>query len=221
MAKSKFTKVLIVDDHPLFSLGLSALLENCKKFEIAGIVNNINDALKIAQKENPSLVFLEIRLGKENGMDLIIQLKNINPQIIILVVSANDEQFYSERVLRMGARGYVMKTSDSSVILNAINTVLDGKVYLSDSERERIFQAIAVDNTRGIKDWTMTIKKLSNRELQVFSLIGKGYGTIEIASMFNISTKTIDSHKEHLKLKLHCITSQELRQLAIEWTKNS
>jgi len=220
MAKNRFTKVLIVDDQPLFSLGLSALLENLKKFEIAGIANNITDALKIAQEENPSIVFLEIRLGKENGMDLIVKLKNINPQIIILVVSANDEQFYSERVLRMGARGYIMKTSDSSVILNAINTVLEGKVYLSDSERERVFQAITVDSSRGIKDWPMTIKKLSNRELQVFTLIGKGYGTIEIASMFNISTKTIDSHKEHLKLKLHCTTSQELRQLAIEWTRS-
>ena len=220
MAKNRFTKVLIVDEHPIFSLGLCALLENCKKFEITGIANNINDAQTIAQNENPSLVLMEIRLGKENGMDLIIKLKSINPQIIILVVSANDEQFYSERVLRMGARGYVMKTSDSSEILNAVNTVLEGKVFLSDSERERVFQAITVDNSRGIKNWPMTVKKLSNRELQVFTLIGKGYGTIEIASMFNISTKTIDSHKEHLKLKLHCTTSQELRQLAIEWTRS-
>ena len=219
MVKTKNIKVMIVDDQPLFSNGLSFLLENCKKFDIAGTANNSGDALKIFQKENPSFVIMEIRLGKENGMDLILKLKALNPQIIILVLSANDEQFYSERVLRIGARGYIMKTEESEKIIGAINTVIDGKVYLSETQRERIFQALAGDSSRGIKDWTMSIQKLSNRELQVFNLIGKGYGTIEIASMFNISTKTIDSHKEHLKLKLHCNSSQELRQLAIEWTK--
>lgn len=221
MAKIKNIKVLIIDDQPLFSIGLSSLLENCKKFDISGIAKNPEAALKIFQKENPSLVILETRMGKENGMDLILKLKALNPQIIILIVSANDEQYYSERALRIGARGYIMKTAEKEKILEAVNTVLDGKIYLSEVERERIFQAITGDSTRGIKDWTMSIQKLSNRELQVFSLIGKGYGTIEIASMFNISTKTIDSHKEHLKLKLHCTTSQELRQLAIEWTNNS
>jgi len=221
VAKIKNIKVLIIDDQPLFSIGLSSLLENCKKFDISGIAKNPEAALKIFQKENPSLVILETRMGKENGMDLILKLKALNPQIIILIVSANDEQYYSERALRIGARGYIMKTAEKEKILEAVNTVLDGKIYLSEVERERIFQAITGDSTRGIKDWTMSIQKLSNRELQVFSLIGKGYGTIEIASMFNISTKTIDSHKEHLKLKLHCTTSQELRQLAIEWTNNS
>lgn len=219
MAKIKTIKVLIIDEQPVYSMGISLLLEESKKFNIVGIVNTPDEAVKTAQKENPSFVIMEIRLGKENGIDLIKKLKALNPYIMILVVSSNDEQYYSERVLRAGARGYIMKTEKSEKINEAINTILDGKIYLSEAERERVFQAITGERTRGVKDRTVSIKKLSNRELQVFTLIGKGYGTIEIASMFKISTKTIDSHKEHLKLKLHCNTSQELRQLAIEWTK--
>jgi len=221
MAKTKAIKVLIIDNQPLFSMGLRSLLENTKKFKVAEITNNAIDAINITQKENPALVLLEIRVDKNNGIDLIFKLKKINPNIIILVISTNEEQYYSERVLRTGARGYIMKTCEGSEILNAVNTVIEGKVYLSGAERERIFQALTGDNTIIKKDLTASIQKLSNRELQVFSLIGKGYGTIEIASKYNISTKTIDSHKEHLKLKLHCSTSQELRQLAIEWTKNN
>jgi len=221
MAKSKAVKVLLVDDQPVFSTGLCALLENTKKFEISGMANNIDDALKIAKKENPALVLLEINVSKDSGIDLISKLKNINPQVIILVISINDEQYYSERVLRAGARGYLMKTCEGSEFLNAVNSVLDGKVYLSGAQRDRIFLALTGNNNNEKKDWNSSIQKLSNRELQVFSLIGKGYGTIEIASKFNISTKTIDSHKEHLKFKLHCSSSQELRQLAIEWTRSN
>jgi DNA-binding NarL/FixJ family response regulator len=105
--------------------------------------------------------------------------------------------------------------------MEAIFTVLDGKVYLSENERERIFQAMTGGNMHTSKDGSISIQKLSNRELQVFSLIGKGFGTIEIASRLNLSTKTVDTHKEHIKLKLHCSSSQELRQQAIEWSNHS
>ena len=221
MAKSAITKVLIVDDQPVFSLGLSSLIEGLGKYRVTGISTNINDAVKIAENENPHLVIMEIQLGEENGMDLVKKLKSMNPEVIILILSASNERFYSERLLRLGARGYVMKSAKAEVITEAILTVMSGKIYLGESERERIFQAITEDNSRGAKDWTMSIHKLSNRELQVFSLLGKGYGTIEIASRYNLSTKTVDTYKENLKLKLHCSTSQELRQMAVEWSNNT
>ena len=221
MARSGYTRVLIVDTHPLFIMGLTSLLESYGKFNIIGTAENISGALRLAEKENPRLVIMEISLRGENGIDLIQKLKNLNQEIVILVLSMNDERYYSERILRMGARGYIMKTSPSNIVMDAVHTVLNGKVYLSEDERERIFQAMADESSRGTKDWSMSIEKLSNRELQVFSLIGRGYGTIEIASRFNLSTKTIDTHKEHIKLKLHCSTSQELRQLAIEWASIS
>jgi len=221
MARTGYTKVLIIDNHPLYSAGLSSLLESYNRFNVVGIASNSEDALRIAEKEKPRLVILEIRLGKENGMDLITKLKNLNPEISILVLTIYEERFYSERVLRLGARGFVMKTAAADLIMDAILTILDGKVYLSENERERIFQAMTGEGTRGIKDWATSLQKLSNRELQVFSLLGKGLGTIEIASRLNLSTKTVDTHKEHIKLKLHCSTSQELRQQAIEWSNHS
>ena len=214
--------MLIIDNHPLFIMGLSSLLEKTSKFNIIGTTANYDEALKIAENEKPKLVLMEIRLGKENGLDLIPKLKSINSEISILIISILDERFYSERILKLGARGYVLKTESADTILEAINTVLDNKVYLSENERDRIFQAMAGNTGKGAKpDWTTSMQMLSNRELQVFSLIAKGFGTIEIASLLNLSNKTIDTHKEHIKLKLHCNTAQELRQQAIEWSNHS
>jgi len=110
-----------------------------------------------------------------------------------------------------------MKDRPQESIIEAVKTVTSGKIYLSETERERIFEAMAGVPSRGTNDWDISLRKLSNRELEVFSLMGKGLGTLEIASRFNLSTKTIDTHKEHIKQKLHCNTSLELRQLAIEW----
>jgi DNA-binding NarL/FixJ family response regulator len=221
MAKTGNIKVLIIDNYPLFRLGLSIILEKKQKFDIVGSVENCTDALKIAEKEKPNLVIMEIQLGKENGLELIPKLKMINPEISILIISIQEERFYAERVLRLGARGYVLKTESADTIMSAINTVLDNKVYLSDNERERLLQAMTEESKPGAKDWITSIQLLSNRELQVFSFLAKGLGTIEIASRLNLSTKTIDTHKEHIKIKLQCNTVQELRQKAIEWANRA
>jgi len=221
MAKTGNIKVLIIDNHPLFKLGLSTILEKTQKFDVIGNVENCADALKIAEKEKPNLVLMEMQLGKENGLELIPKLKMINPEISILIISIQEERFYAERVLRLGARGYVLKTESADVIMSAINTVLDNKVYLSDNERDRILQAMTEESKPGVKDWISSIQLLSNRELQVFSFLAKGLGTIEIASRLNLSTKTIDTHKEHIKIKLQCNTVQELRQKAIEWANRA
>jgi DNA-binding NarL/FixJ family response regulator len=221
MAKTGNIKALIIDNHPLFIMGLSSLLEKTYKFNIIGTAANCADALKIAEKEKPKLVLMEIRLGKDNGLELIPKLRSINPEIAILIISMHEERFYSERILRLGARGYILKTESAVVIMEAINTVLDNKVYLSENERERIFKSMAEDSKSDVRDWTTSMQALSNRELQVFTLIARGLGTIEIASRLNLSTKTIDTHKEHIKNKLRCNTAQELRQQAIEWASHS
>jgi DNA-binding NarL/FixJ family response regulator len=159
-------------------------------------------------------------LGNESGLDLIPRLKALNPDMAILVLSAHDERYYSERALRLGARGYIMKDKTANNVLDAIKTVMSGKIYLSESERERILQAITGENLRGKKDWGASLRSLSDREIQVFSCIGKGLGTSEIAKSLNLSAKTIDTHKEHIKLKLHCGSSHELRRFAIEWANH-
>jgi len=221
MPEHKTVKVMIVDNHPLFSRGLAALIAGKAGYTVVGEAANLDGAMRIAEREKPDLAIVEINLGDESGMDLILRLKSRNADMAILVLSMYDERYYSERVLRQGARGYIMKNEAPDKVLDAIQTVMSGKVYLSDSERERIFDAMTGENIRGAKDWTLSIRKLSDRELQIFSCIGKGLGTIEIAEKFNLSTKTIDTHKEHIKLKLHCGSSQELRRLAIEWAKST
>jgi len=218
MARTENIRVLIVDEYPIFCMGLAAMLKHSPGYSIVGETTTIAGALKIAEKEKPHLVIMDVHLGSENGMELITLLKTKYPELIILVISMHDERYYAERVLRMGAQGYIMKNAPVNDVKKAVNTILAGKVYLSEDERERILEAITSNNARGMKDWVKSMHKLSDRELDVFSLIAKGYGTIEIATKLNLSTKTIDTHREHIKSKLHCNSTQELRQLAIEWT---
>jgi len=222
MPEAKTIKVMIVEDHPLFSKGLASLIAGAGKtgYTVTGEAANLSDAMKIALQEKPTLAIVDIGLGKENGMDLIPRLKSLDPNMVILVLSMHDERYYSERVLRLGARGYIMKTEPPAKVLEAIKTVMAGKVYLSDSEQGRIFETTTGENQRGAKDWTSLIRKLSDREIQVFSCVGEGMGTAEIADKFNLSAKTIDTHKEHIKLKLHCDSSHELRRFAIEWVNH-
>ena len=220
MQEAKQLKVMIVEDHPLFSKGLASLIMSKSGYLVVGEAPNLTEAKALAEREKPDLAIVDINLGNENGMDFIPWLKSRDPGIVILVLSMYEERYYSERILRLGARGYIMKDEAGNKVLDAIKTVMAGKVYLSDTERERIFEAMTGENIWDGKDWAMSVRKLSDRELQIFSFLGKGLGTIEIAAKLNLSTKTIDTHKEHIKLKLHCNSSQELRQLAIEWSSH-
>ena len=210
-------KVLIIESQPIFCRGLTSLIESVPGFKVIGQAQTSGDAVRIAKKEKPRLIIMDIIVGNESGLDVIPKLKSMEPELMILVLSMYDERFYSERVLRLGARGYIMKDKPANMVLDAVKIVASGKVYLSESERERIFEAMTGESARGVNDWVLSLRKLSNRELQIFTLMGKGLGTLEIASRFNLSTKTVDTHKEHIKFKLHCGSSLELRQLAIEW----
>ncbi|MDR0411630.1 MAG: response regulator transcription factor [Treponema sp.] len=213
-------KILIVDDHPLFSKGLTSLVVSKPTYKVVAEAKNSIEALKAVREEKPNLAIVDLNLGDENGLDLITEMMAIDANLPILVLSMHDERYYSERVLRLGARGYIMKDEAGNKVLDAIKTVLAGKVYLSDSEQERLSEAAALDNVKANKEWYASVKKLSNRQFEIFSLLGKGYGTIEIAAKLNLSSKTIDTHKEHIKLKLHCPSAQELRQLAVEWSSH-
>ena len=212
------TAVMIVEDHPLFSRGLAQLIDAQSGFRVVGEAQNFEQALEILEKEKPELTVLDLNLGDEDGLELIKTLKSKDPEHVILVLSMHDERYYAERALRAGAKGYIMKEEAGDKVIDAIHTVMSGKIWLSEPERERLLDLSASGNslTEG-NDWFASIKKLSDRQLQIFTLIGKGLGTIEIATKLRLSPKTIDSHKEHIKLKLHCNSSQELRQLAIEW----
>ena len=201
-------RVLIVDDHPIFSKGLSSLICSQPLYTVIGEAKNHREAMEIAEKQAPELAIVDLNLGNEDGLDVIKDIHVLYPKITILVLSMHDERYYAERAIKAGASGYIMKEEAGNSVLNAIKTVLSGKIWLSKTERER-----EADNIVGADN----MAELSDRQLEIFSLIGSGLGTVEIAAKLHLSRKTIDSHKENIKMKLHCGTSQELRQLAVSW----
>lgn len=211
--------VIIIDDHPLFSRGLAQLIETQNDFKVVGMAKNRNEALELLQKTSPNLTILDLNLGQEDGLELIKDILSFNPQIKILVLSMHNERFYAERALKAGAKGYIMKQEAESQVINAIKTVTQGEIYLSENEKKRIKELLQGDSENS--DNFTTISTLSDRQLQIFSLIGKGLGTVEIAKRLNLSIKTIDTHKENIKAKLHCSSSAELRQMAINWTSKA
>jgi len=213
--------VIIIDDHPLFSRGLAQLIETQKVYKVTGMAKDRMEAISMINDLKPNLAIVDLNLGQEDGLELIKDILAMQPSTKVLVLSMHDERFYAERALKAGAKGYIMKEEAESQVINAINTVMSGEIYLSDKERARIKQ-LSKDSENGSSknEPVDLISTLSDRQLQIFTLIGKGLGTVEIAGKLNLSIKTIDTHKENIKLKLHCGSSAELRQMAIEWTSH-
>ena len=209
--------VIIIDDHPLFSRGLSQLIETQGNFKVIGTAKDRNEALNLLDSLNPNLAIVDLNLGQEDGLELIKDIVVIHPKTKILVLSMHDERFYAERAIKAGASGYIMKEEAESMVITAIQTVINGDIYLSDEEKKRLSSIDKKDNKSAFD----TISELSDRQLQIFTLIGKGLGTVEIANKLNLSIKTIDTHKENIKAKLHCASSADLRQMAIEWTNKA
>ena len=210
--------VIIIDDHPLFSRGLAQLIETQRDYKVIGMGKNRNEALSLLDNVTPDLAIVDLNVGQEDGLELIKDILAIHPQTKILVLSMHDERFYAERALKAGAKGYIMKAEAETQVINAIKTVTSGNIYLSEEEKKRIKELARGSESADKFD---TISSLSDRQLQIFTLIGKGLGTVEIASKLNLSIKTIDTHKENIKSKLHCASSAELRQMAIEWTNKA
>ena len=209
--------VLIVEDHPIFSKGLSLLINAEESFTVVGEARNGSEALSMLVEKKPDLAVVDLNLGDEDGLEIIAAMKSRAANLKILVLSMYDERYYAERALKVGASGYVMKEEASTLVIDALKTVLQGKIWLSENEQNYLNEHLEGQDISSSDDCFASINQLSNRQLQVFLLIGKGFGTIEIAAKLDLSTKTIDAHKEHIKQKLHCANSQELRQLAVQW----
>lgn len=213
--------VLIIDDHPLFSRGLAQLIETQKTYKIVGTAKDRAEALTMLDKTKPDLAIVDLNLGQEDGLELIKDFLALRPQIKVLVLSMHDERFYAERALKAGAKGYIMKEEAETNVMTAIHTVMSGEIYLSQNEKDRIGESLKKGSSKNKQGPFDTISLLSDRQLQIFTLIGKGLGTVDIATKLNLSIKTIDTHKENIKAKLHCASSAELRQMAIEWTNKT
>ena len=205
-------KILIVDDHPLVRAGFSQLINDTGDLKVCGEASDMAAALKLLDTLTPDLAIIDLSLAGGSGLDLIEHIKARNNEILMLVASMHDESLYAERVLAAGARGYINKQEAQGKIIPAIRQVLSGKVYLSEHMTEKILDNIVTgsDDKRGIES-------LSNRELQVFEMIGQGIAPGKMARQLNLSIKTIETHQAHIKKKLRLTSAHKLTHRAIRW----
>ena len=209
--------ILLVDDHPLVRDQLRAVVESEKDLRICGETEDGHHALSVISATKPGLAIVDLTLKRSSGFDLIKEIHQRHPKLPVLVLSMHDEALYAERSLQAGARGYVMKQQETDILLEAIRQVLRGKVYLSERVRDTIVNRIG-GNVNEDKSASLA-QRLSNRELEVFQLIGDGYATHEIARRLHLSAKTVASHREHIKEKLNLRTGEELARFAIHWLR--
>lgn len=206
--------ILIVDDHPVLRHGISQLINNEEDLVVAGEAETAPGALDAMRTLRPDIALLDISLQGTNGIELIKLMRAEQPKLPILVLSMHDESLYALRALRAGARGYVMKGEAMDHVLTAIRKVLEGDIYVSPRFSERlVFKAIqSLEGGMG-----SPVDKLSDRELEVLQLLGKGFGTREIANELHLSIKTIETHRAHIKEKLGFKDAGEMVRFAIDW----
>lgn len=206
--------VLIVDDHPVLRHGISQLINNEHDLIVCGEAESAPGALEAMRRLKPDLALLDISLQGTNGIELIKLMRAEQPKLSILMLSMHDESLYALRALRAGARGYVMKGEAMEHVLTAMRKVLEGDIYVSPRFSERlVFKAIqSLEGGMG-----SPVDKLSDRELEVLQLLGKGFGTREIANELHLSIKTIETHRAHIKEKLGFKDAGEMVRFAIDW----
>jgi DNA-binding NarL/FixJ family response regulator len=212
-AQSK-ARVLIVDDHEMLCDGMRLMIEHQPDLEVCGQAADESTALRQFRQARPDLVIVDISLKTGNGIDLIKRLKTVDSAARILVYSMHDEQVYAERALRAGAMGYVTKQKPAQAILHAIRHVLGGKLHFSDEVTQRVLERAAAHEpiTQG-----SPVESLSDRELEVFEMIGRGLTTRAIADRMHLSPRTIDTYRERLKIKLVLANAAELHYRAVQW----
>ncbi len=216
-APARQFRVLLVDDHPIIRQGLAALVATDPELMVCGEADNGPRALELVTKLAPDLAVIDVSLRSGNGLELMKNLRILAPKLPVLFMSMHDETLYAERALRAGAQGYIMKEETNEKILGAIQRVLKGELYLSEKMQERMLRRMARAKP---EEPGCAVDTLSDRELEVFQLIGNGFSTRQIAARLNLSVKTIESYREHLKLKLALETGSDLVRHAIQWMKS-
>ncbi len=209
-------RVLLVDDHPFMRAGLAQLIDRQPDLRVAGEAGSPSEALQHLSKLVPDLVLTDLTMPGRGGLEFIRDLRAAQPALAILVVSMHDEAVFAERALRAGARGYIMKEAGGEKLLAAIRRVLAGEVYLSSGMSARVLENVAARRPRGSSS---PIEKLTDREFEIFQMIGRGKSTRDIADELHLSSKTVDVHRSHLKEKLDLRDSTALIRHAVRWVE--
>lgn len=206
-------RILIVDDHPVVRQGLALAIGRESDLEACGEAAQIEEALRLVEGGHPDVVIIDLSLDGEDGIELIDYIKSRWPAVKILVYSSYDEETFAGRVLRAGAMGYVSKREPMPRIVDAVRHVLQGEVYLSPRMTTSLIQRAAIGEPLDHDP----VQTLSNRELQVFEMIGQGLNTVEIAHKLQVSPKTIESHRKAIKTKMRLPTSAQVNRRAFQW----
>ena len=212
--KQTQSKVFIIDDHPIVRQGLKLLINQEPDLTVCGEAENAPSVLPAIRSLKPAIAVIDLSLGHDSGIELIKNIKLQHPDLPILVLSMHDESLYAERALRAGAKGYIMKQEAPEKVIIAIRQVLQGNIYVSDAMGAKLLNKF-IDNRR--EETSSPIELLSDRELQVFQLLGRGFGTRQVADQLNVSIKTVEAYRANIKEKLNLKGSAELVQHAIHW----
>jgi len=207
-------RILIVDDHPVVRHGVAQLLSGEPDLEVCGEASSLPETIKVFRETQPDLILLDLSLGDGSGIELIKDLKARDEDVCILVSSMHDEALFAERALRAGARGYINKHEDTERLLQAIRHVLGGRVYLSSRMADRLLHRMVGP---GDPSERSSIESLSDRELEVFQMIGGGLTTRQIAERLYLSPKTIETYRENIKTKMNLANGSELTYHAVQW----
>ena len=208
--------VFVIDDHPIVREGLAQLINREPDLVVCGHAEDVYGAVKAMESLKPDIAVADISLKGADGIELIKNLKVRIPGLPVLVLSIHDESLYAPRALRAGARGYIMKQEATENVLVALRRVLNGEIYLSERMANKMLQQfVGISSTTG----RFSVDRLSDRELEVFRLIGQGHGTRRIAEELRLSVKTVESYREHIKDKMILEDASELVQHAIQWVQ--
>jgi DNA-binding NarL/FixJ family response regulator len=207
-------RVVVVDDHPLFRERLCQLINNEPDMEICGEADSAEQAIQIIRVTSPSLAIVDITLKTSSGLELIKGIKALSIGVPVLVLSMHDESLYAERALRAGAMGYITKSEEAAKVLLAVRSVLTGKIYLSEEMTSTFLKGLTVG---GIRVSPRPVDRLTDRELQVLDLIGRGRTSRDIADELKLGVATIDTYRARIKEKMNFRNAMELQHFAIRW----
>ncbi len=215
-SKAAISQIFIVEDHPIFSMGMSELINQEEDLEVCGSADNIAVALQAIEQLCPDLVIVDLSLQGEQGIDLIRALEKTEKEIPMLVLSMHDEEIYAERCILAGAKGYIMKQEASESVIEALLHILAGNIYVSSKIMNKMVGKLT--GKPGMTEVSAT-NRLTDRELEVLTLIGKGLAAAEIAEKLHVSPKTIGTYRERLKEKLELKHGAELVRYAVLWVE--
>ena len=207
-------RILIVDDHPILRLGARQVIESQPSMMVCGEADSVRDARNAIRELKPDAVLADISLRQGDGIELLREIRAHHPMLPVLVFTSHDETLYAERLLAAGANGYIMKHAAPDEVIAALQRVLSGGIHVSDAISNAMLRKFASDGAYAAAN---PIERLSNREVQILHMIGKGLSTREIALSLNLSIKTIESHRQRVKRKLNLSNATQLMQCAVNW----